>query len=221
MSFGIGLQASQSHDPGRISRAASAASDISTGGSPSANKRTPTTPPRFWLYYKKVKDEIEPEVECVNFHPFETSDAQFFAVFFKNLKLLMQCYADDPQSLVHPQRSLFQYLWRHRALMKSDRQMYESQVVLAFNLDSTDGIRYLRQKVLRNEKDMDKAVGQWLANTGSAIDPSMLGNYFSRTDSLEAFKWYVHGLDFANMGIVRFLTFKFEICSYRKNVTVD
>lgn len=100
------------------------------------------------------------------------------------------------------QKRLFQYLWRHQGNSFSEQALYEAQAVLAFNLDPKEGVAYLRGKL---GKGTDAEVGEWLAQMSTlkgGLDPTMLGSYFSRRDTGEVFKAFVHCLDFGGLDIV-------------------
>jgi len=101
------------------------------------------------------------------------------------------------------EKRLFQYLWTHQGNSMSPHELYEAQAVLDFNLEPKKGIEYLRDRLGRRT---DAEVGQWLAQMSTVtggLDPTMLGRYFSRKDTLEVFKTFVHCLDFAGMDIVQ------------------
>jgi cytohesin len=85
----------------------------------------------------------------------------------------------------------------------SQQELYQAQAVLDFNLEPKKGIAYLRDRLGRRT---DAEVGQWLAQMSTltgGLDPTMLGSYFSRKDTLEVFKTFVRCLDFAGMDIVQ------------------
>merc|ERR1712032_399834 len=78
------------------------------------------------------------------------------------------------------------------------------------NLDPKEGVAYLRGKL---GKATDTEVGEWLAQMSTlkgGLDPTMLGSYFSRRESLEVFKSFVHCLDFGADDIVEALRRLFD-----------
>lgn len=108
------------------------------------------------------------------------------------------------------QKRLFQYLWWHQGNSFSEQACYEAQAVLAFNLDPKEGVAYLRGKL---GKGTDAEVGEWLAQMSTlkgGLDPTMLGSYFSRRDSLEVFKSFVRCLNFGEDDIVEALRRLFD-----------
>lgn len=117
-------------------------------------------------------------------------------------QLLLSRDSEGRRGLEFIQKRLFQYLWRHQGNSFSEQALYEAQAVLAFNLDPKEGVAYLRGKL---GKASDDEVGEWLAQMSTlkgGLDPTMLGAYFSRRDTGEVFKTFVHSLDFSNMDIV-------------------
>ncbi|CAE7225040.1 MRL1 [Symbiodinium natans] len=128
---------------------------------------------------------------------------QGFAEALENL--LASRDKEGKNKLEFIQRSLFQYLWRHQGVRlaeNSEQALYEAQAVLAFNLDPKEGVKYLKGKL---GKSTAVEVGQWLAQMSTVnggLDPTLLGNYFSRRDALEVFKEFVFCLDFAGMNLV-------------------
>lgn len=128
---------------------------------------------------------------------------QGFAESLENL--LASRDKEGKSKLEFIQRSLFQYLWRHQGVRlaeNSEQALYEAQAVLAFNLDPKEGVKYLKGKL---GKSSSLEVGQWLAQMSTVnggLDPTLLGNYFSRRDSLEVFREFVCCLDFAGMNLV-------------------
>mmetsp|Transcript_60119 Transcript_60119/g.140517 ORF Transcript_60119/g.140517 Transcript_60119/m.140517 type:complete len:541 (-) Transcript_60119:94-1716(-) len=128
---------------------------------------------------------------------------QGFAEAFENL--LASRDKEGKSKLEFIQRSLFQYLWRHQGVRlaeNSEQALFEAQAVLSFNLDPKEGVKYLKGKL---GKSSSSEVGQWLAQMSTVnggLDPTLLGNYFSRRDSLEVFKEFVHCLDFSEMNLV-------------------
>ncbi|CAE7222618.1 EMB2076 [Symbiodinium necroappetens] len=128
---------------------------------------------------------------------------QGFAESLENL--LASRDKEGKSKLEFIQRSLFQYLWRHQGVRlaeNSEQALYEAQAVLAFNLDPKEGVKYLKGKL---GKSSSLEVGQWLAQMSTVnggLDPTLLGNFFSRRDSLEVFREFVNCLDFAGMNLV-------------------
>jgi len=117
-------------------------------------------------------------------------------------QLLDSRESEGRRGLEFIQKRLFQYLWRHQGNSFSEQALYEAQAVLAFNLDPKEGVAYLRGKL---GKGTDAEVGEWLAQMSTlkgGLDPTMLGSYFSRRDTLEVFKAFVRCLDFAEIDIV-------------------
>lgn len=117
-------------------------------------------------------------------------------------QLLRSRETEGRRGLEFIQKRLFQYLWRHQGNSFSEQALYEAQAVLAFNLDPKEGVAYLRGKL---GKGTDAEVGEWLAQMSTlkgGLDPTMLGAYFSRRDTGEVFKAFVHCLDFSSMDIV-------------------
>lgn len=100
------------------------------------------------------------------------------------------------------QRRLFQYLWKHQGSSRSEEAHYEAQAVLAFNLEPKEGIAYAKSRL---NKRTDAELGEWLAQMAAhkgGLDPTLLGNYFSRRDTLEVFREFVRCLDFRGSDIV-------------------
>mmetsp|Transcript_57730 Transcript_57730/g.137398 ORF Transcript_57730/g.137398 Transcript_57730/m.137398 type:complete len:582 (+) Transcript_57730:100-1845(+) len=100
------------------------------------------------------------------------------------------------------QQRLFQYLWRRQGALRSEQELFDGQAVLAFNLDPKGGVAYLRSKL---NKCSDSQVGEWLAGIAhnkGGIDPTLLGNYFSRLDAIEVTKTFISLFDFAGLDIV-------------------
>jgi hypothetical protein len=90
----------------------------------------------------------------------------------------------------------------HLLGQQGDQEIYEAQAVLAFNLEPKEGVAYLREKL---EKKTDTEVGEWLAHMSinkGGIDPTLLGNYFSRRDTMEVTKTFVSTLSFHGVDIV-------------------
>eukprot|EP00441_Pelagodinium_beii_P011301 CAMPEP_0197696106 /NCGR_PEP_ID=MMETSP1338-20131121/116140_1 /TAXON_ID=43686 ORGANISM="Pelagodinium beii, Strain RCC1491" /NCGR_SAMPLE_ID=MMETSP1338 /ASSEMBLY_ACC=CAM_ASM_000754 /LENGTH=551 /DNA_ID=CAMNT_0043279171 /DNA_START=34 /DNA_END=1686 /DNA_ORIENTATION=- len=120
-------------------------------------------------------------------------------------KLLASRDREGKGGLEFIQRALFQYLWRHQGVRlaeNSEQALYEAQAVLAFNLDPKEGVKYLKGKL---GKSSDVEVGEWLAEMSTlngGLDPTLLGNYFSRMDTIEVFKAFVRCLDFQGMDLV-------------------
>lgn len=125
-------------------------------------------------------------------------------------QLLSSREREGSKGLEFIQRSLFQYLWKHQRLGRSETELYEAQSVLAFNLDPRDGIEYLGKQL---GKKTSEEVGKWLAKMSTqkgGLDPTMLGSYFSRKETLEAFNAFVHSLDFGCDDIVAALRRLFD-----------
>lgn len=125
-------------------------------------------------------------------------------------KLLASVQKEGRTGLEFIQKRLFQYLWQHQGSTKSEEEIYEAQAVLVFNLDPKAGIAYLREKL---SKRTDTEVGEWLAQLSTekgGLDPTMLGNYFSRKDTLEVFRAFVRCIDFVNTDIVAALRRLFD-----------
>lgn len=118
--------------------------------------------------------------------------------------------SEGRQGLLFIQKRLFQYLWRHQGISFTEEQLYEAQAVLAFNLEPREGVTYLRGKL---GKSTDAEVGEWLAQMAAlkgGLDPTMLGAYFSRRDTLEVFKSFVRCLDFRETDMVGALRLLFD-----------
>jgi len=100
------------------------------------------------------------------------------------------------------QKRLFQYLWMHQGSARTEEALYEAQAVLAFNLEPKEGIAYVQSRL---NKRTDEELGAWLAQMAAhkgGLDPTLLGNYFSRPQSLEVFRAFVSCLDFKGTDIV-------------------
>ncbi|CAE8641180.1 unnamed protein product [Polarella glacialis] len=100
------------------------------------------------------------------------------------------------------QARLFQYLWRHQGTTFTENELYQAQAVLAFNLDPKSGVAYLKDKL---KKVSDSDIGEWLADMSTVnggLDPTLLGNYFSRMDTIGVFKAFVQSLDFSKVDLV-------------------
>lgn len=125
-------------------------------------------------------------------------------------QLLASRDSEGRRGLEFIQKRLFQYLWKHQGNSRSEEALYEAQAVLAFNLEPKQGVAYLRSAL---GKTTDDEVGQWLAQMSTqkgGLDPTMLGNYFSRRDTLEVFKAFVRCLDFGGVDIVTALRRLFD-----------
>ncbi|CAE7658222.1 Cyth1 [Symbiodinium pilosum] len=108
------------------------------------------------------------------------------------------------------QKRLFQYLWRSVQLSVSEDRLVEAQAVLAFNLNPKDGIAYLKRKL---KKDTDDEIGEWLSQVCTergGLDPTMLGDYFSRRDTLKIFWSFVSRIDFSKQDLVSALRQLFD-----------
>lgn len=117
-------------------------------------------------------------------------------------QLLKSRDEEGPSVLEFIQMRLFQYLWVRQGALRSEEEIYEAQVVLAFNLDPKQGVAYLRRQLGRNA---DSDVGVWLAHMSAkkgAIDPTLLGNYFSKLDTFEVTRTFIEQLDFQGLDIV-------------------
>eukprot|EP00930_Biecheleria_cincta_P022585 TRINITY_DN16488_c0_g1_i2.p1 TRINITY_DN16488_c0_g1~~TRINITY_DN16488_c0_g1_i2.p1 ORF type:complete len:576 (+),score=123.26 TRINITY_DN16488_c0_g1_i2:159-1886(+) len=128
-------------------------------------------------------------------------------------KLLASRDSEGASKLEFIQRSLFQYLWRHQGVQlaaNSEQALYEAQAVLAFNLDPKEGVKYLKGKL---GKVTDQEVGEWLAQMSTlngGLDPTLLGNYFSRMDAIEVYKAFVCCMDFQGLDLVAALRKLFD-----------
>jgi len=128
-------------------------------------------------------------------------------------KLLASRDSEGESKLEFIQRSLFQYLWRHQGVQlaaNSEQALYEAQAVLAFNLDPKEGVKYLKGKL---GKVTDQEVGEWLAQMSTlngGLDPTLLGNYFSRMDAIEVYKAFVYCMDFQGLDLVAALRKLFD-----------
>jgi len=126
------------------------------------------------------------------------------------VSLLASRDSEGRRGLEFIQKRLFQYLWMHSGTSFNEEQLYEAQAVLAFNLEPRQGVAYLRGKL---GKGTDAEVGEWLAQMSTlkgGLDPTMLGTYFSRRDTLEVFKSFVRCLDFRNSDLVAALRLLFD-----------
>lgn len=126
------------------------------------------------------------------------------------VQLLASRDSEGRRGLEFIQKRLFQYLWRHQGTNFSEEALYEAQAVLAFNLEPRQGVAYLRGKL---GKGTDAEVGEWLAQMSTlkgGLDPTMLGAYFSRRDTLEVFKSFVRCLDFRTSDLVAALRLLFD-----------
>mmetsp|Transcript_43330 Transcript_43330/g.92759 ORF Transcript_43330/g.92759 Transcript_43330/m.92759 type:complete len:610 (-) Transcript_43330:78-1907(-) len=109
---------------------------------------------------------------------------------------------EGPQGLDFIQKRLFQYLWKHQGESKTELALFEAQAVLAFNLEPKAGVAYIRSRL---NKTSDEDLGRWLAEMSTqkgALDPTMLGNYFSRKDTLEVFRAFVHCFHFESLDLL-------------------
>jgi len=117
-------------------------------------------------------------------------------------QLLCSRDTEGSRGLEFIQKRLFQYLWTHQSGSKSDGELYEAQAVLAFNLDPKEGVAYLKSKL---NKRTDAEIGEWLAQMSQqkgGLDPTLLGSYFSRRDTLEVFRTFVSCIDFSDSDII-------------------
>lgn len=123
--------------------------------------------------------------------------------FAQALKQLLTSYQSEGSAgMIFIQSRLFQYLWMHQSHSRTDEETLVGQAVLAFNIDPKEGVKYIRDKLA---KRTDDEVGRWLAQLATdkgGLDPTMLGSYFSRKDTLEVFKSFVRCLDFAGVDVV-------------------
>jgi len=129
--------------------------------------------------------------------------AQALQEFSEALSSLIKSRDEEGKTVLEfIRRRLFQYLWVRQGCLRSEEGLLEAQAVLAFNLDPKDGVQYLREKL---GKSTDAEVGEWLAvmsfNKGG-IDPTLLGNYFSRLDTIEVTKTFIAKLSFDGLDIV-------------------
>lgn len=134
--------------------------------------------------------------------------------FSDALQKLLACRDNEGDSkLEFIQRSLFQYLWRHQGAQlaaNTETALYEAQAVLAFNLDPKEGVKYLKGKL---GKVTNQEVGEWLAQMATlngGLDPTLLGNYFSRMDAIEVYKAFVGCVDFQGLDLVAALRKLFD-----------
>ncbi|CAJ1426199.1 unnamed protein product, partial [Effrenium voratum] len=92
----------------------------------------------------------------------------------------------------------------------SEDRLVEAQAVLAFNLNPKDGIAYVKRKLKKTTED---EIGEWLGQVCTekgGLDPTMLGDYFSRRDTLQIFWNFVRRIDFSQMDIVAALRQLFD-----------
>ncbi|CAK9094994.1 Cytohesin-1 (PH [Durusdinium trenchii] len=125
-------------------------------------------------------------------------------------KLLKSRDEEGRGRLYFIQRRLFQYLWRSVQLSVSEDRLVEAQAVLAFNLNPKDGIAYAKRKLRKCTED---EIGEWLSQVCTekgGLDPTMLGDYFSRRDTLQIFWNFVRRIDFSKMDIVSALRQLFD-----------
>lgn len=104
--------------------------------------------------------------------------------------------------LLFIQRRLSQYLWRNQRVALSPEALYEAQAVIDFNLKPKDGIKYLCSKL---KKSTDDEIGEWLAEVcreKGGLDASMLGEYFSKKDTMPIFWAFVRRIDFRGLDIL-------------------
>lgn len=117
---------------------------------------------------------------------------------------------EGPKGLEFIQKRLFQYLWMHQGANRTTEELYEAEAILAFNLDPKEGVAYLKSKCnVSTEKD----IGEWIALVATkkgGFDPTLLGSYFSRRDTLEVFKAFVRCIDFSSLDIVTALRKLFD-----------
>lgn len=100
------------------------------------------------------------------------------------------------------QQKLFQYLSLQQGRLMTAEEQYEAAALLGFNLNPKSGVAYLREKL---RKTTDQEVGEWLSVMSiqrGGIDPTMLGNYFSRRDAIEVTKTFIAKLDFRGLDVV-------------------
>lgn len=117
-------------------------------------------------------------------------------------KLLKSRDEEGRGRLYFIQKRLFQYLWRSVQLSVSEDRLVEAQAVLAFNLNPKDGIAYVKRKLHKSTED---EIGEWLSQVCTekgGLDPTMLGDYFSRRDTLPIFWSFVRRIEFSKMDIV-------------------
>jgi len=125
-------------------------------------------------------------------------------------KLLKSRDEEGRGRLYFIQRRLFQYLWRSAQLAMSEDRLVEAQAVLAFNLNPKDGIAYVKRKLKKTTED---EIGEWLGQVCTekgGLDPTMLGDYFSRRDTLQIFWNFVRRIEFSQMDIVAALRQLFD-----------
>jgi hypothetical protein len=132
-----------------------------------------------------------------------TGDSRPLQEFGEALGRLIKSRDEEGKTVLEfIRRRLFQYLWVRQGCLRSEREGLEAQAVLAFNLNPKEGVAYLRGKL---GKDTDAEVGEWLAHMSfnkGGIDPTMLGNYFSRLDTIEVTKTFIAQLSFDGLDIV-------------------
>ncbi|CAE8698687.1 unnamed protein product [Polarella glacialis] len=125
-------------------------------------------------------------------------------------QLLASRDSEGKSGLEFIQARLFQYLWRHQGTSCTEHELYQAQAVLAFNLDPKSGVAYVKDKL---KKVSDSDVGEWLADMSQVkggLDPTLLGNYFSRMDTIGVFKAFVNCLDFSEADLVAALRKLFD-----------
>eukprot|EP00929_Paragymnodinium_shiwhaense_P037196 TRINITY_DN19860_c0_g1_i3.p1 TRINITY_DN19860_c0_g1~~TRINITY_DN19860_c0_g1_i3.p1 ORF type:complete len:936 (-),score=220.48 TRINITY_DN19860_c0_g1_i3:76-2883(-) len=117
-------------------------------------------------------------------------------------QLLQSRDTEGPGVLKFIQRRLSQYLWRNQRVALSAEALYEAQAVIDFNLKPKDGIKYLCSKL---SKSTDDEIGEWLAEVcreKGGLDASMLGEYFSKKDTIPIFWAFVRRIDFRGLDIL-------------------
>jgi len=131
--------------------------------------------------------------------------------FAEALGRLIKCRNEEGHSVLDfIQRRLFQYLWVRQGCLRSEEEMLEAQAVLAFNIHPKEGVAYLRSKLF---KSSDAVIGDWLADMSSnkgGIDPTILGNYFSRPDTVDITQNFISRLDFQGLDILQALRKLFD-----------
>lgn len=120
--------------------------------------------------------------------------------FLEALQQLLKSRDKEGHGVLHfVSKRLFQYLWVNQRMTLSEDQLFEAQAVLEFNVHPKDGIAYLKSKL---HKQSDDQVGEWLASVcmeKGGLDPTMLGEYFSRRDTDQIFKAFMRRIDFKGL----------------------
>lgn len=169
---------------------------------------------RIHVYTQDSPPPGKPHLTVGNRHG-ELRDVARLKSFAEALMQLLQSVEDEGTiGLEFIQKRLFQYLWKHQGSQRNEKEHYEAQAVLAFNLNPKEGVAYLRSKsIIGTERGWEEELGEWLQKMSvdkGAFDPSLLGDFFSRKENLGVYTSFVHSASFGDLDILSALRRLFD-----------